>query len=615
MIDFSDLPQAFDSPGILEVEAYTRFGAQGDAEGLIKRLDSIAELWLRDDRYIWNVKPPAWSIASSDVGSFLCGRLEFGDCIEDEWFVVWMLREMSKISGPDVAIRIHDDDGEFLLIESAMHLPRWLEPSCEANRAWMLRGSLHIVPPLLPKQHTGVIPALELKDALAYIWAEQEMIQSHKLDHHAFARLKHYPDKAQIEMHWASCLLPRAFATVIHEDPQLISRVAASFSALRQTDMTTLQHQTAIDTSDLVVVSVKMSRTMYAKFKSTRFSGNTIYPDVSADRDALALGARLVAGALQADLAQLIRQRASHPLPRDSEIRQNWPGHQSSDAFLDVDHEQLQAKLAESDSESDIDSGPNCRGSGDSDPLSNLAEQMRKFMSGKAGLEGVDLDDDDIDESDGDNSVAANDEDDDDDSDDDDNDDNDESSSDRRNAYAGTRESEPQSASDFLKFLEKSLQNMATMSGRMAEHGESLHDHRDFEWDNDNDDGDDDDDSSSIDNMEQYMAAMDNELGAIRDPRSKATGSFRHDLRNDDDRADSCNQAMDAENEQSEQGDDEVDSDDGMDFEMARNLLNSLRSEGGSGGPTSQLLLSLGIDLPRDDDDYGESEETSTDGE
>ena len=40
-----------------------------------------------------------------------------------------------------------DDDGEFLLIETAFHLPRWLKPETAANRVWLCGGEMRVVPP------------------------------------------------------------------------------------------------------------------------------------------------------------------------------------------------------------------------------------------------------------------------------------------------------------------------------------------------------------------------------------------------------------------------------------------------------------------------------------
>lgn len=58
----------------------------------------------------------------------------FGDNVEDEWFIVYLLREITR-EFPGLAASIDDNDGEFLLIEAADFLPKWLNPENSENRA------------------------------------------------------------------------------------------------------------------------------------------------------------------------------------------------------------------------------------------------------------------------------------------------------------------------------------------------------------------------------------------------------------------------------------------------------------------------------------------------
>jgi hypothetical protein len=69
---------------------------------------------------------PPWQItASSGKRSaqqqqqqlpFLWGVLRYEDHVEDEWWAVWLLLQLSQ-QQPHLCIRCWDDDGEFLLIE------------------------------------------------------------------------------------------------------------------------------------------------------------------------------------------------------------------------------------------------------------------------------------------------------------------------------------------------------------------------------------------------------------------------------------------------------------------------------------------------------------------
>lgn len=63
----------------------------------------------------------------------LYGVTHFGDNIEDEWFIVFLIRQLTiEING--LIGRIYDADGEFLLIEAAEHLPTWANPDTCENR-------------------------------------------------------------------------------------------------------------------------------------------------------------------------------------------------------------------------------------------------------------------------------------------------------------------------------------------------------------------------------------------------------------------------------------------------------------------------------------------------
>jgi hypothetical protein len=39
-----------------------------------------------------------------------------------------------------------DSDGEFLLIESSLSIPKWLTPENSDNRVWLCDGVFHIIP-------------------------------------------------------------------------------------------------------------------------------------------------------------------------------------------------------------------------------------------------------------------------------------------------------------------------------------------------------------------------------------------------------------------------------------------------------------------------------------
>lgn len=69
--------------------------------------------------------------------SYLHGRTNYGDSVDDEWLIVFLLRELS-MQFEKAWIRVTDADGEFLLIEAARALPSWLNPEIADYRVSVL---------------------------------------------------------------------------------------------------------------------------------------------------------------------------------------------------------------------------------------------------------------------------------------------------------------------------------------------------------------------------------------------------------------------------------------------------------------------------------------------
>ncbi len=72
--------------------------------------------------------------------------MRFGECVLDEWFVVWLVFQITQRFA-DTSASVVDVDGEFLLIEAAMQLPAWASPETTASRVWIRGGKLHLIPP------------------------------------------------------------------------------------------------------------------------------------------------------------------------------------------------------------------------------------------------------------------------------------------------------------------------------------------------------------------------------------------------------------------------------------------------------------------------------------
>lgn len=117
-------------------------------------MESLAKLNIYLSNYIWQSEPFNLKVVttrqstpkhSSDsvLESWIEGSTHYGDNIEDEWFIIFLLKQLTKID-PNLVVRVQDDDGDFLLIEAADHLPRWLSqyPDAGRNRVFLYNGKV-----------------------------------------------------------------------------------------------------------------------------------------------------------------------------------------------------------------------------------------------------------------------------------------------------------------------------------------------------------------------------------------------------------------------------------------------------------------------------------------
>ncbi|KAI9209446.1 SGT1 protein-domain-containing protein [Polychytrium aggregatum] len=239
--------------------------------GALDRLSSslLSDACLITEGYIWHKDRfnLAVSVSGSEMPS-LSGRQRIGDCIDDEWFVVYVLLELSK-KYPDIAVRVQDTDGEFLLIEAAMELPSWLDPTTSPNRTYIHRGKLHIV----PRIHShGLGGDISLRAGLAAVADEQIQTQASVLvDKAISARTQRYPAKAARNTHHASCIVPLKVAHLLYHEPQLVSAAVEAFYLRDPISLKACHKMETFPPATNVRMTIKFSRLLYAQLLSQQF--------------------------------------------------------------------------------------------------------------------------------------------------------------------------------------------------------------------------------------------------------------------------------------------------------------------------------------------------------
>ncbi|OVA01853.1 SGT1 [Macleaya cordata] len=235
--------------------------------------------------YIWQHEPFTLSLSSpnpnpncpcsTDIRHFH-GKTKYGDNLEDEWFIVFLLFEISR-KIPDLSIQVWDTDGEFLLIEAAFYLPRWLNPETSKNRVFIRRGELNIV----PKQSFPSNP--KLSDALFFIAHHDEEVRAPDSVQLALKnRISGYPERARSNMHQVRVRVPVSVAKVLKHEPCLISLAVEGFY---DRDIDSMKFAAKMEKflsggtgEELVQVTVRMSRAMYAQLVQQTFQAPKCYP-------------------------------------------------------------------------------------------------------------------------------------------------------------------------------------------------------------------------------------------------------------------------------------------------------------------------------------------------
>jgi hypothetical protein len=549
--------------------------------------------------------------------SLLSGRTEYGDSVEDEWVVVWLLRELTK-KFDDLWVKITDSDGEFLLIEASGTLPAWLEPDVAENRVWIHNGGLVIIRPETAAKSKRVTKKLTLAQARSIVLEKPtRLLKSASIQEEAFYRLRNYPAQIKENTHHALARIPRKIAFLLRQKPAYIAPAVEAFYLRDSIALKPLQtrgspEQLIFPPTDLVTVSVKVPRVAYAQLKSQEFPVPAVWEGkmpskLDAGDHAIAdTGMKVACGfemlvsdphnqdkAAVREMKMLLDdlETGDELLPTDEEIK-SWNQTQDDDKWLDISFGDLEGELA--GKSRGASSGSKAKGAfgdvGAQENLQRIVKQFEDFLNDdKAGLDGAGMFYDD-----------SNTEDIDDDSDDE----TSESGEDREASFDEDdftkmmREmmgmpsevlKEVMAGKDLSRKTEPHDATAAPKSGHVAEVGKS------------------ESEPSDDEEMKEIMHQMEAELregGALNlDPSTRKVGPAGKAIDGGGGKAKQKRPTAEDVVEDDDSSDDGSEND--TDINLARNLLESLKSQAGMSGPGSNLMGMMGMAMPRDE---GEAE-------
>lgn len=541
----------------------------------------------------------------------LHGRTNFGDSIEDEWLIVWILIMLSK-QFPQLWTRTTDSMGEFLLVEAANVLPAWIDPEIAENRVWINKGQLRLIPVTSSSAKPAAQPGpLTLADVRQHIYEGKPTLHPTLVEKEAFHRLRDYPAQIQRNQHHALLTLPRKLAWLLQESPSYISAAVDAFYLRDPIAMKPLmvpnQDGLAFPPRDFVTSRVKFTRVGYAQVRSQRFGAPASWEGAERGyedarfRERAELGLKVTAGfemliadpqrqddRIVREIRMLLEDVGSGDvkLPSDEEI-ESWGTEGDDEKWLDIDFQDFEYELSGKKATGSASASTKPTGGfGDKEAQENLRKMVSRFED---FLNDDTLGPDDIDDDDDEESEA----------------DSEEASSDGEDKNASFTEDE------FTKMMQEMMGMPADvmreiMTGQMpddevkrfaAEAQESgrVPSTEKFATKGKARMREVADDKDEI---RELSAAMEHELrgvGAldISNPEKSKTSAFAK-VKNDNTIS-------------KDEAEEEVDSDDGQfldeDYNLVANMLESFKSQGGSAGPGGNLMSMLGVKMPRDDEE------------
>ncbi|EMR08336.1 hypothetical protein PNEG_03176 [Pneumocystis murina B123] len=249
--------------------------------------------WIKE--YLWHYEPFRLEIYDIPGPVHLYGKTHFREGNQDEWAIVFLLREITR-NIKDIYVRIIDSDGEFLLIESSRKLPRWINEKNSTYRVWMNQGRLLIIPPENEKKKRE-IKGLTLSEGLFFLRNKPEqLIHDEKVEKEAFRRIKGYPEKIKENLHRTQVIVPRKIAHILHTEPNLISAAIHEFCQRDPISFKVCEKMKYFYPEDMVSVVIKMTKTLYAQLKGQSFEKHPLFDLSGSKYDQNVMGMKITCG-------------------------------------------------------------------------------------------------------------------------------------------------------------------------------------------------------------------------------------------------------------------------------------------------------------------------------
>jgi hypothetical protein len=442
--------------------------------------------------------------------------------------------------------------------------------------------------------------AITLHDALRFIQEKQSMLlHSPLIEAEALYRVQKFPRQITDNLHNSMVQIPRKLAYVLHHKAAYISPAVEAFYLRDPISLRSLQtpdkSKLIFSPEDFVMVSAKFTKVGYAQLRSQKFQSPLSWQSqCSGDSDAkyderveigmkVACGFEMMLSDPQNIDNPLVREiklllgdldTEQDHLPSNAEISQ-WANKEDDDSWLDIDFEKFEDELR---GKSTKNPPRAANGFGDRSAQENLRKIVARFEDflndDSAGLDGAEFDTMDMDDDDSDDQTTS-------------------CESDSDGEDKGISFDEEQFSKMMREMMGMPADRADEADTQSGSKSDSINTHvggADLQ-------GLDGDDGNSI---REVMKAMEVELadaGVFESNLEQTSNNIIPQAQSPSSELQAPNTPTMSTGQESES--DEVE----IDYNLAKNLLESLKSQNGAPGPGGNLLGMMGMRLPRDEND------------
>ncbi|KAL0270551.1 UNVERIFIED_CONTAM: hypothetical protein PYX00_007926 [Menopon gallinae] len=196
------------------------------------------------------------------------GSLNYGENVEDEWFLVYLLVELTKqIDG--LVVQVRDGDGEILLIEAAEQLPSWITPETCEGKTFIYKGELHVLP---LSYNAGNENSTVSHQVLKYVRENSETIKcDHSVQKAIGYKISGYPSKIEKNYHNAILYVPVGVASLLNTDEKLIAPAVRAFCDRDLIDIKACRAMRYFPPENRVYAKVKFTRLLYVMLATSKY--------------------------------------------------------------------------------------------------------------------------------------------------------------------------------------------------------------------------------------------------------------------------------------------------------------------------------------------------------